>query len=96
MLTRSPHKENANKWYFAKSAEVTLQCSVCFAMETLLFEDGKLVNTKKWTQIDGNIYHCNCGKPAQPFGSSKGWLIPNTADKVFLKDSIRTTKAEDK
>ncbi len=75
MLTPLSRKEVNRQPYYIKDAEITFQCPACFAMETLSFEEGKLVNTRRWTQSEGNIYHHNCGRPAQPFSSSKAWML---------------------
>jgi hypothetical protein len=87
MFTPISRKKVIDQWHYVKNAEVTFQCPACFAMETLLFEEGKLVNTRRWTQTEGNIYHHNCGKPAQPFSSAKGWILSNNSDYLLLTNA---------
>lgn len=92
MLTRTASTNNATTRYFRKNAEVTYQCPTCFAMETLFFEGGRLIKTRLWTQLEGNIYHHNCGRPSQPFASSKVLLLSNNTDYILSKIAFEKQK----
>jgi len=91
MLTHNNNITNIKTdWYFQKMAEVTFQCPCCFAMETLLVEDGKLINTSRWYQVDGNIFHNHCSKPSHPFAGAKVTLISDNTEYNLLKLAERS------
>ena len=56
---------------YVQSIELTFQCPVCLAIETLFLEDGMLTDTKHWKQFKGKIYHRDCGRPARLINLSK-------------------------
>jgi hypothetical protein len=42
------------------SGEVTVTCPACKAFQTLSFAKGNLVPTRKFSQLNGRVYH-DCG-----------------------------------
>ena len=42
------------------SGEAMAFCPTCKAFQTLWFADGKLTPTRKFSQLDGKVYH-DCG-----------------------------------
>ena len=85
MLVRNVYQNAVVNCYYQKMAEVTFQCPCCYAIETLVVEEGRLVNTRNWHQIKGNIYHNNCPIPSRPFAGAKVPLISDSTDMVLLK-----------
>lgn len=75
MLTSMSPKQTINNSCYQEYDEVTFQCPSCCAMETLLFEEGNMLNTRRWAQVEGQIFHHNCGRPAHPFASKKTWVL---------------------
>ena len=62
--------------------DVTFQCPVCLAMETLVIEKRALINSRHWKQRDSAVYHRECGKPATVISMSRRqyWLPSPTAN----------------
>lgn len=70
---------------YRKSLEITFQCPVCLAIETLFFEDQRLTASHHWKVEDGKIYHRECGKPAVVISMTKRfmWMPSETAALLF-------------
>ena len=78
MRTLSQLKSLDVKW--GQEDELTFQCPVCHAIETIYFENGTLIKTRNWKQIKNNIYHRDCVKPAK--------LINMYGHKVFVRSNM--------
>jgi len=51
-----------------RTPELLASCPVCKTFETLWFEGNILSPTKRFTQVDGRIYHdCNAAYPCNLF-----------------------------
>lgn len=78
MGTTSLHIGNQTAAY-VQEIELTFQCPVCLALETLFLEDGTLTETRHWKQLKDKVYHRNCGRPAR--------IINMTRRKMFIHSS---------
>ena len=66
--------------------EITFQCPVCLAIETLFVEEGQIVRTQHWRQVKGFVYHRNCGKHALPINMARRRMfVPPHTIFVILK-----------
>lgn len=70
--------------------EVTFQCPVCLAMETLVIETRSLLDSMHWKQRDSAVYHRECNRPATVISMSRRriWLSSPTAN--FLIGILET------
>ena len=73
--------------------DVTFQCPVCLAIETLVIEKQSLMDSKHWRQQDTHVYHRDCGRPAAIISMSRRqiWLTSPTANfltKILESDYV--------
>jgi hypothetical protein len=54
-----------------RSGELTVFCPACKSLETIWFEDGKLLSTRKYRQEGNLIFHdCGSNRPCRLFRNS--------------------------
>ena len=54
-----------------RSGELTAFCPACKSLETIWFEDGRLLSTRKYRQEENQIFHdCGSDRPCRLFRNS--------------------------
>lgn len=68
-----------------QEVELTFQCPVCLAIETLFIENGTLAPSRHWKYFRGRVYHRDCARPARLIDMSRRKLfVPaNTSESLL-------------